>query len=278
MPEGYNEYVRQLDAKRRETPEGAGFWMARDLQPILAYDTWENFARVVEKARAAAESAGVRPENHFLETTKKVGIGSGAERGVMDFYLSRYACYLVAMNGDPQKPEVGFAQTYFAVKTRERELEEQRALTADRVELRDQLRDANKELARVAKAAGVKRFGIFQDEGYKGLYGGRGLRQGKERKRLDPKADLIDRMGAEELAANAFRATQAEGKIRRENITGEEPAFKAHHAVGKEVREAIKRVGGTMPEDLPLEPSLKKLTASQKKALKAKPKELPGGE
>jgi DNA-damage-inducible protein D len=275
MTQDDSQYVRRLEEKRRVTSIGVEFWMARDLQPLLAYDAWENFEKVVQKAKAACESAGVPTANHFLGSKKMVAIGSGAERQVGDYFLSRYACYLIAMNGEPSKPEVAHAQTYFAVKTREREVEEHRALTAERIELRDQLRDANKDLARAAKAAGVTRFGIFQDEGYKGLYGGLGLKQIKEQKRLEPRADLIDRMGREELAANAFRATQAEGKIKRENIVGELPAFKAHHEVGKEVRSAIKRVGGTMPEDLPLEPSLKKLTAAEKKSLKAKTKELP---
>lgn len=278
MTEGYDQYVRRLEEKRHVTPNGVEFWMARDLQPLLAYDAWENFEKVVLKAQSACESAGVRTNNHFLGAKKMVAIGSGAERKVSDYFLSRYACYLMAMNGEPSKPEVAHAQTYFAVKTREREVEERRALTAERVEMRDRLRDANKDLARAAKAAGVARFGIFQDEGYRGLYGGRGLRQIKEQKQLDQGADLIDRMGREELAANAFRATQAEGKIKREKIAGELNAFKAHHAVGKEVREAIRRVGGMMPENLALEPSLKKLTASEKKALKGKPKGIAGPE
>lgn len=277
----YDQYVRRLEEKRRQTPKGVEFWMARDLQALLAYDTWESFEKVVLRARAACESAGVRADNHFLAGTKMVVIGSGAERAVTDYFLSRYACYLIALNGDPaQKAEVAYAQTYFTVKTREKELDDQRALIAERIEMRDRLRDANKDLARAARAAGVTRFGIFQDEGYRGLYGGRGLKQIKIKKQLAPKDDLIDRMGRAELAANAFRATQADEKIRRENITSEQSAFKAHHQVGKEVREAIRRVGGTMPEDIPLEPSLKKLTAAEKKSLKGategKPNALPG--
>lgn len=244
MTAGYDAYFRQLEQQKGVTPGGVEFWRARDIQAMLGYDRWVNFEAAIQRARAACASAGVRPENHFLETAKKVPLGSGAVRPVSDYFLTRYACYLIAMNAEPSKPEVGFAQTYFAMQTRQQELQDQKALTADRIAMRDRLRDANKDLARAARAAGVKRFGIFQDEGYKGLYGGRGLKQIKVKKGLIPKEDLIDRMGRTELAANAFRATQADEQIRTRNIAGEENAFKEHHRVGKEVREAIRRVGG----------------------------------
>jgi DNA-damage-inducible protein D len=278
MAEEYEHYVTRMEGLRRTTPYGAEVWLARDLQPVLAYDTWENFEKVVLKARVACESAGVRVDHHFLETTKMIVIGKGGERSVTDYYLSRYACYLLGMSADGSKAEVAFALTYFAKKTREKEIEDQRSLIAERVELRDRLRDANKDLARAAKAAGVRRFGIFQDEGYRGLYGGRGLKQIKAEKNLDQKEDLIDRMGRAELFANGFRVTQADEKIKNEGITGEENAFKAHREVGREVRATIARVGGTMPEKLPPADSLKKLTAAEKKALKAKRKGITDGQ
>ncbi len=275
MTAGYDEYVRQLGERRRLTEQTREYWMARDLLQLLGYTSWEKFESVIRRAMEATESAGQPVSGNFLRTVK-VQAATGPKPA--DYFLSRYACYLIAINAESSKIEVGYAQTYFAMKTRQMEVVEQRALLAERVEKRDRLRDANKDLARTAKAAGVIRFPIFQNEGYKGLYGGRGLKEIKVKKQLAPKDDLIDRMGRAELAANAFRATQAEEKIRRERIVGEEDAFKAHHKVGTEVREAIRRVGGTMPEDIPLEPSLKKLTAAETKAIKGKPKEIAGAE
>ena len=276
MIAGYDQYVRQLEEKRLLTEQGYEYWMARDLLPLLGYTSWEKFEAVVRRAMEATESAGQPVGGNFLRTVKDQAT-TGPKPA--DYFLSRYACYLIAINAESSKAEVGYAQTYFAMKTRQMEIVERRGLLTERVEMRDRLRDAKKELARAAKAAGVERFGIFQNEGYKGLYGGLGLKQIKFKKQLPQKDDLIDRMGRPELAANAFQATQAEEKIRREQIVGEQDAFKAHHEVGTEVRDAIRRVGGTMPENLPLEPSLKKLTAAEKKALKGaadrKPRALP---
>lgn len=273
MTQAYDAYSQQLETRKSITKGGVQFWRARDIQILLGYEKWENFDGAIQRARMACEVSGQPADHHFLETKKMITLGKGAEREVRDHFLTRYACYLIAMNADPSKPEVGHAQTYFAMQTRAKEISDRKALTAERVEMRDRLRDANQDLARAARAAGVTRFGIFQNEGYKGLYGGRGLKQIKEKKGLLPEDDLIDRMGRAELAANAFRATQADEQIRTRTIVGEQNAFKEHHRVGKEVREAIRRVGGTMPEELATEPSLKRLTAAESKALKAKPKE-----
>lgn len=279
MNPGYDEYVRQLEEKRNLTEQGREYWMARDLLPLLGYTAWEKFEAVIVRAIAATESAGQPVKGNFLRTVK-VSATTGPRPA--DYFLSRYACYLIAMNAESSKVEVGYAQTYFAMKTRQMEKVEEHAMLTERVEMRDRLRDANKDLAKAAKAAGVTRFPIFQNEGYKGLYGGRGLKQIKAKKQLAEKDDLIDRMGRNELAANAFRATLADERIRKGDIIGEQNAFDEHFRVGKEVRATIERVGGTMPEDMPLEPSLKQLTAAEKKALKGtgkgKPKALPGSE
>lgn len=269
MNEGYDEYVRQLEEKRRFTEQMREYWMARDILTLLGYTSWEKFEGVIRRAMEATESAGQPVTGNFLRTVK-VQAATGPKPA--DYFLSRYACYLLAMNAESSKVEVGYAQTYFAIKTRQMEIAEQRALVAERVEMRDRLRDANKDLARAAKAAGVVRFPIFHNEGYRGLYGGLGLREIKARKMLALKDDLIDRMGRNELAANAFRATLADERIRKGGIAGEENAFKEHNRVGREVRLTIRRVEGTMPEDMPLEPSLKKLSAAEKKAIKGKPK------
>jgi DNA-damage-inducible protein D len=253
-----------LDGKKREAPNGEEYWMARDIQLVLGYANWQNFQTVIEKAKTACDGSGVNSRYHFIGTSKVIESGKGAKLERADCYLTRYACYLIAMNGDSGKPEVATAQTYFAVQTRRQELSDQEK----RIALRDRVRKGNKLLAGVARGAGVKRFAVFNDAGYRGLYG-MGLADIKLRKRIPAKEDLLDCAGRAELAANEFRVTQTHQKLEREGIRGEGPATHAHLVVGGEVREAIRRIGGTMPEDLPTEEPIKKLIAAQKKKAKA---------
>ncbi len=261
-----------LDAVKRLSPNGIEYWMTRDLQSPLGYAKWENFEGVIKKAQMACESTGVDPSNHILATRKMVGVGSGAERERRDHYVSRYGAYLIAMNGDPRLPEIATAQTYFAVQTRRQEIADQARDVNKRIELRDRVRVANKHLGDAAKDAGVQTWGLFQDAGYSGLYG-LGLRDIKKRKGLDAKDDLLDRAGRTELAANEFRITQTEDALKRDQIQGDSLARATHKKVGEAVRKTIEELDGTMPEDLPAEPSIKKLTAASRKEqrlLKAK--------
>jgi DNA-damage-inducible protein D len=224
--------MRALDQKKRTAPNGEGYWMGRDIQVILGYAEWRNFfATVIKKARTACDGSGVPSSYHFVETSKVISAGKGAELERADCYLTRYACYLIAMNGDSSKAEVATAQTYFAVQTRRQELNDQEK----RVALRERVRVSNKILAGTASEAGVTRFALFNDAGYRGLYG-MGLADIKRRKRISPKEYLLDRAGRAELAANEFRITQTQQKLERERIQGERAAMQTHQKVGEEVR------------------------------------------
>jgi len=270
----YETYVASLEARKNLTGRGREYWLARDLQPLLAYAAWENFEGAIQRARMACESAGGRPDYHFLSTTKKITAGKGAERSVGDYFLSRYACYLIAMNADSAKPEVGFAQTYFAMQTRRQELQDQLTEDEQRIEGRRRVREGNTKLTRVAYSAGVRKLGVFHNAGYKGLYGGLGKEEIKAVKQIPEKDEILDRMGRAELAANEFRITQTEQKLVREGIIGEEPAIQTHGSVGRDVREAIRKIGGTMPEKLQPEQPIKQLIAKRRRSLKAKPKQI----
>jgi len=261
--------IDTFDAIKKLSPTGVDYWMARDLQMVLEYTNWDNFVNVIERAKMACRGAGVDANNHFLASEKMVGLGSGAQRGVVDYFLSRYACYLIAMNGDSTKQPVAVAQNYFAVQTRRQELDDEQKQLGKRVELRNRVTNANKALNAAAKQAGVQNYGLFHDAGYRGLYGGIGLAEIKQRKKIE--GDLLDHAGRAELAANEFRITQTEQKLAREKITGEPNAITTHKAVGAEVRATIRKLGGTMPEDLKPEQSLKKLT-SKKQPKISKPK------
>lgn len=263
--------INKLEKNKRVSGRGAEYWMARDLQPLLGYSRWEGFLNVIEKARMACTSSGVDASDQFRQTTKGITAGKGAQVVRQDFYLSRYACYLVAMNGDTSKPEVGLAQTYFAVQTRRQEIRDQEDVTT-RVELRERVKEANRALGSAAKNAGVQKYALFHDAGYKGLYG-MGLSDLKAHKRIDPNDDLLDRAGRVELAANEFRITQTEDKLRRDRVKGEVPAIQTHLDVGEAVRRTIRQLGGTMPEDLPAEASIKRLTSKRHRASKPEPQQ-----
>jgi DNA-damage-inducible protein D len=259
---------------RQTDDSGAEFWYARDLQRVLEYMDWRNFEKVVNKAVTACNQAGYDPNNHFVGVTKKVSIGSGAIREIEDIELSRYACYLIVQNGDPAKSVIAHGQTYFAIQTRRQELaddEQFQKLQEDekRLLLRDELKEHNKQLVETAQQAGVETnldFAIFQNHGYKGLYGGLDAKEIHRHKRLKRSQKILDHMGSTELAANLFRATQTEEKLRRENIQGKQKANRTHYEVGSKVRETIRELGGTMPEDLPMpDESIKQIEQKQKK-------------
>lgn len=242
-----------FESLKQTNGHGAEYWSARDLQVMLGYSQWRRFEQVIERARTSCESSGNNPSNHFAGAGKMVDLGSGSQRDVPDYHLSRFACYLIAQNGDPRKAEIAQAQKYFAIQTRRRELDEQAAADLERLELRKQTAEEFKALSGAAQDAGVqsKMFGIFHDAGYKGLYGGLGRDAIKQRKAIPAKDNLLDRMNATELAANQFRMTQTRDKLARENINTQAHAILTHEQVGKEVRSAIERIGGTLPEKIP---------------------------
>lgn len=236
---------------------GEEYWLARELQGVLEYARWENFSKVIDRAQKACENTGFNVQDHFRDVTKMVQLGSGAEREIDDVMLSRYACYLVVMNGDPTKEVIAVGQTYFAVKTRQQELidnYEQLSEDQKRLAIRNEMIAHNKSLAEAAQMAGIedpRDYAIFQNKGYQGLYGGLGAKEIHARKGLKKSQKILDHMGSTELAANLFRATQTDEKLRRENIQGKQAAYDTHYEVGKKVRQTIKELGGTMPEDLP---------------------------
>lgn len=246
-----------FEAIRRIDVEGREFWWARDMSRLLGYSQWQAFKAVIERARVACINSGQQPDDHFIPDHELIMTGKGAQRSLPSYRLSRYACYLVIQNGDPSKDIIALGQTYFAVQTRRAEQADELAgLTENqkRIYLRYQLADHNKQLATTARSAGVvtpRDFALFQDHGYWGLYNGLGQREIRARKGLPKNAAVLDHMGSEELAANLFRSTQAEAKIRRENVQGKEAANRTHFEVGRGVRRTIEEFGGAMPEDLP---------------------------
>lgn len=266
MPDHLDAVLIALEEKRRMSKNGGEYWMARDIQSVMGYSRWENFEKTVQKARQSCESAGVEPENHFRDVTKMIEVGKGAMVPTQDVFLTRYACYLVAMNGDSNKSEIATAQAYFAIQTRKQEVQEQLTGEEQRIRLRERVRDRNRSLASTAKQAGVQKFAIFQAAGYKGLYE-MGLSDIKRYKGISDNEDLLDRAGRTELAANEFRITQTEEKLVRDRVNTERQAIDTHLKVGQEVRKTITKLGGTMPEKLPAEPSIKKLVSRRKKQL-----------
>lgn len=254
-----SKHARTFENIRQQNEDDSEFWLARDLAPVLEYQAWRNFVQVIEKAKMACERSGQTADNHFVEFDKMVELGSGAERRVTDYRLTRYACYLIVQNGDPSKPVIANGQTYFAVQTRRQELADEARLgqvseDARRLMLRGELAEHNKALTSAAKKAGVESgldYAIFQDHGYKGLYGGLGAKDIHATKDLKKSQKILDHMGSTELAANLFRATQTEDKLRRDNVRGKRQANETHREVGAKVRQTIAEIGGTMPEQLP---------------------------
>lgn len=254
-----NEKSVSFESLRHHTTEGLEYWSARELAPMLEYRDWRNFENVIGKAKQACVGSKHPIADHFVETTKMVVLGSGSQRELSEVHLSRYACYLIVQNGDPTKAVIAAGQTYFAIQTRRQELEDGQAFQnlkddQKRLLLRNELREHNKQLVEAAQQAGVEtglEFAVFQNHGYKGLYGGLDQKAIHQRKQLKKSQKILDHMGSTELAANLFRATQTEEKLRRDNVQGKHLANQVHFEVGKKVRATIAELGGTMPEELP---------------------------
>ena len=243
---------KSFEDLKKTNEYGAEYWSAREIQPFLGYTQWRRFEDAVKRAITSCKSSGNDPAYHFADAGKPIEGGKGAVQLVNDYHLSRFACYLIAQNGDPRKPEIANAQKYFAIQARRQEISD--AITADveRLDLRKQTAEEFKALSGAAREAGVndKMFGIFHDAVYKGMYGGMGHDAIKKFKKIPEKENLMDRMDSTELAANQFRMTQTRDKLARERIKDQNIAIKTHENVGKEVREAISRIDGTPPEHL----------------------------
>lgn len=245
------ESIKKIDADDIE------YWEARSLGPLLGYQTWENFVNVIKKAQQSSLNSGQPVENHFRDITKMVEIGYGNVRRVVDWKLSRYACYLIAQNGDANKSEIAIAQTYFATQTRRQEIFESLSAAEKRVFIRGEVTNENKKLFSTAKQAGVSHFGLFNDAGYKGLYGAT-LSDVEKRKGIK-KGELLDRAGSTELAANLFRITQTDEKLKKDGTRGDFAARQTHFMVGGKVRQTIKEIGGELPENLKPERHIKEI-------------------
>ncbi len=248
---------------------GNEYWYARELMPLLGYSKWERFSNAIEYAKTSCIKSGYNINDHFPEAGKMVQIGSKTKRKLLDYKLSRYACYLIVQNGDSRKEAIALGQTYFAIQTRKQEISEKEyhELTEDekRFYQRDLTKKGNYSLNIAARNAGVKNFDKFHNSGYKGLYNGETANDIAKRKRLRYREDILDNMGSEELGANLFRITQTEAALREDNITGENNANKTHYNIGKNIRETIKKNHRTMPENLPTpEKSLKELEKEKK--------------
>lgn len=268
-PTSYNQ-SSPFEAIRRMNDVGNEYWSSRDLSMALGYADYRNFEQVLGKAKSASFNSGQRIEDHFGEVTEMIDIGKGGKRTVTTFYLSRYACYLIIQNADPTKEIVALGQTYFAVQTRRQELSDRATEEERRLLLRDELKLHNVKLADAAKGAGVIEpidYAIFQNHGYMGLYGGLDAKGIHGRKGLKKSQQILDHMGSTELAANLFRATQTEDKLRREKITGKARANLTHKEVGAKVRKTIEELGGTMPESLPVADSIKKLETKRNRTI-----------
>ncbi len=266
-----NGHISPFERIKRTNQAGSEFWSSREFAEILRYGDYRNFESVIEKAKLACFNSGHKIEDHFVDVTEMIEIGKGGKRSVSTVLMSRYACYLTIQNADPKKEIVAHGQTYFAIQTRRQELNDERIEEERRLLLRDEIRRHNAQLADVAKDAGVVEpvdYAIFQNHGYMGLYGGLKQEDIHRRKNLKKSQKILDHMGSTELAANLFRATQAEEKLRRDKIQGKAAANRTHHEVGAKVRQTIKELGGTMPENLPTANSIKKIESKHRKELK----------
>ena len=251
------------------TEDGIEYWLARELQEILGYSKWGNFLNVIEKAKQSIETSNIEVSDHFVDVNKTIKMPKGAEKIILDIMLTRYACYLIVQNGDPRKKMIALGQQYFAVQTRKQEIIEKdfEELTEDerRILLRSDVRGFNKKLAKAAQDCGVENFARFQNFGYRGLYGGETAADIKARKNLKKSEDILDFMGSTELAANFFRITQTEERLKKGDIQGEDKANKTHYNIGKKVRETMEEISGVLPEKLPTpEKSVKELEKEKK--------------
>ena len=270
------EHTSPFDAIRRIDEAGNEYWSARDLGKLLGYTRFDKFLPAIERAKKACEQSGQAVSDHMSRTGHMIATGKGAKRPAEDYELSRYACYLIVENADPSKPIVALGQTYFAVQTRRQELAEELALSAlpeeqKRLIFRSEMAIFNTRLSQAAQIAGVIEpldFATFQDHGYRGLYNGLRENDIHAHKGLAPDQKILDFMGSEELASNIFRAAQTDAKLRRDQVKDKEQANATHYQVGREVREAIKRIGGTMPEDLPTpEKSIQEVARDEQKRI-----------
>lgn len=271
----YNTNENTFEDIKHTNENGEEFWYARELQTALEYTEWRNFVKVINKAKEACSNSGINAFEHFVDVNKTSPMPNGGFKPIDDIVLSRYACYLIVENGDPRKEVIALGQSYFAVKTRQQELiDNYEILTEEqkRLAIRREMIEHNKALADAAREAGVITdidYAIFQNSGYKGLYGGLTAQDIHRRKGLKKSQKILDHMGSTELAANLFRATQTEEKLRRDNIQGKAEANKTHFEVGSTVRKTIAELGGTMPEDLPTpEKSIMQIEREEKKKLK----------
>ena len=275
------EEYKSFENIKRFREDGTEYWYARELAEVLEYKKWENFKKVIDRAKLACQNSGQEVNEHFPEVRKTIKMPKNAVKEVVDYELSRYACYLIVQNGDPRKEVIALGQTYFAIQTRRQEVADYfNKLDEDnkRLVIRGDIKQWNQMLLEAAHNAGVitnKEYANFQNAGYKGLYGGLTAQDIHERKNLKENEKILDFMGSEELAANLFRITQTEAKLKREKVKTKEIANETHYTVGKTVRKAIKDIGGTMPENLPTpEKSISKIEKEQLKRLKMSKKRL----
>ena len=271
------EEYKNFEEIKKIREDGTEYWNARELSEVLQYKKWENFSKVIDRAKLACNNSGFEIQDHFLGVRKMVEIGSNTIRELLDYELSRYACYLIVQNGDPRKEVIALGQTYFAIQTRKQEVADYfNQLDEDnkRLVIRGDIKQWNQMLLEVAHNSGVittQEYAEFQNAGYMGLYGGLTVDDIHKKKNLSEKEKILDFMGSEELAANLFRITQTEAKLKRENVKTKQKANQTHYTVGTTVRKAIKDIGGTMPEDLPRpEKSIKQIEKEQLKRLKDK--------